>query len=107
MEATRGGRGLEGSDESRALREFQLVEGGRHPGLCAAKTGEEWEASELHRAATQKEGPSRRQKVQGVLAKPPVWGSQQRQALATALHPLPCLTLRLSLEGSVMYPFFG
>lgn len=42
---------------------------------------EEWGAGRSHREVTQEEGPSRRQKVQGVLAKPPVLGSQHRQAV--------------------------
>lgn len=42
---------------------------------------EEWEAGRPRREVTQEEGPSRRQKVQGVLAKPPVLGSQHRQAV--------------------------
>lgn len=92
-----GGAG--GADEATSAEDASYWRVGGTADLVQTRL-EEWEAGRSHREVTQEEGPSRRQKVQGALAKPPVLGSQHRQAV----RPLLCTPDLVSWEVGVMYP---
>lgn len=75
-------------------------------GLCADEIGEEREADRSHRAGTREEGHSRRQKVQGMLEKPPGLRSQQCQALWQLCYIHELVGSSLILESGCDVPIF-